>query len=408
MPTYTFRAKKITGEETTGTRAAKDIRDLTISIREEGYMLIHAEEEGAGKKSLVSLKNILQKLGKVSLEDKMIFARNLSVMIRAGLSITKALEVLHKQSENPTFKKVILDLSEQVKNGISLSESTKRHQKVFSHIFTAMVQAGEVSGKLDESLSVLAIQMQNDYELRRKVKGALIYPGVIITVMISIGILMMVYVVPTLSSTFLELGIDLPASTKLIIAISNGLTTWGVTSVFLMPVIGYLFYLAMHTSRVKYIFDVIIMRLPVLGELFKKMNSARTARTMGSLIESGVPITQALNITQDVLQNHLYKNVLKEALKNIQKGSTISESFITHTDLYPVLVGEMIAVGEETGKTDEMLEELALFYEGEVAAATKDLSSIIEPVLMVIIGIVVGFFAISMIQPLYSSVSGGF
>ena len=408
MPVYTYKAKKNTGEETTGTRTALNTRDLAHAIREEGYTLIHATEAKSEKKFSLSPTTILKKFGHVSLEDKMIFARNLGVMVRAGLAITRALDVLHKQSNNPTFQKVILDLSENVKRGITLSDSIKHHPNVFSGIFVAMVAAGEVSGNLEGSLSILAIQMQNDYDLRRKVKGALIYPGVIITVMIIIGILMMIYVVPTLSSTFAELGIDLPASTKLIVGISDALASWGIFSVAIIPILGYGIYLALRTPQIKYAFDTVVIRLPVLGDLFQKMNSARTVRTMGSLIQSGVSITEALTITHDVLQNHLYKNVIIEARKNIQKGSTISESFSAHPNLYPVLVGEMIAVGEETGKTGEMLEELALFYENEVSAATKDLSSIIEPVLMVFIGVIVGFFAISMIQPLYSSIGNGF
>lgn len=333
----------------------------------------------------------------------MMFARNLGVMIRAGLSLTKALEVIQKQADNKTFRSVIAEITDQVRKGDPFSTSLETHPKIFSSLFISMVAAGEVSGKLDESLEVLSVQMKNDYELRRKIKGALMYPGVIMAAMVVIGALMLTYVVPTLVQTFEDLEVELPASTKFVIQVSSLFENHSILVFSSMLIFAYMMYAVLRIPSMKAVFDQMLVRLPVIGELNKQMNSARTARTMGSLIQSGVPILKALDITREVLQNHLFKNVLAKAATEIQRGKGISEVFTQNTHLYPVLVGEMIAVGEETGKTAEMLERLAEFYEGEVAAATKDLSSIIEPILMVIIGAVVGFFAISMIQPLYST-----
>lgn len=406
MPIFTYKAKKVSGEEVTGTREAATKQELARTFRREGFTLITATAE---KKSTVlrSSASFMRIFGRVPLSEKMMFARNLSVMIQAGLALTKALDILEKQTENTAFKKIIAGVAESVRRGDSFSDSLRPYPKAFSSLFIAMVSAGETSGKLDGALDVLAIQMKNDYELRRRVRGALMYPAVIVVAMIIIGILMLIYVVPTLVATFEDLEIELPASTRFIIATSELLSGAGATLLLILPVILFLIHRVSRLPRVKRIIDTLIVHTPVIGELDKKMNSARTARTMGSLIRAGVPILRALEITKDVLQNHLFKDVLADATESVQRGNVIAQSFIEHENLYPVLVGEMLSVGEETGKTAEMLDRLADFYENEVAAATKDLSSIIEPVLMVIIGAVVGFFAVSMIQPLYSSISGG-
>ena len=410
---YTFKAKKLSGEELNGEREAPHKRELARSLRQEGYTLIAATEKGELIAKGIHMRlpvsaGITRLFGRISLTEKLMFARNLSVMIKAVLSLTRALDTLERQTRSSAFKIVIHDVIENVKKGISFTESVRKHPRVFSTLFTAMISAGELSGKLDESLIILAEQMKNEHELRRKVRGALIYPAVILCVMVLIGILMLIYVVPTLTSTFNDLGIELPASTRVILGISGFLLTHGLFS--FTAFVGFISgcYAFMRTHIAKQGLDICIIKLPLIGKIAKEVNSARTARTMSSLIQSGVSILETLAITQDVLQNHLFRNVLVEARDSIQKGETMTSAFNKHPELYPILVSEMIAVGEETGKTAEMLERLAEFYEGEVSAATKDLSSIVEPFLMVLIGAVVGLFAVSMIQPLYSSMSAGF
>ncbi|TSC79306.1 MAG: hypothetical protein G01um101429_541 [Parcubacteria group bacterium Gr01-1014_29] len=410
---YTFKAKKLSGEEINGEREAAQKRDLARALRQEGFTLIAASEKNdlgntGGRLTMPAIPGLGRLFGRVSLQEKLMFARNLSVMIGAGLSLTRALDTLERQTRSAAFKSIINDISSRIRKGEAFTDSLAKHPNVFSTLFVAMVSAGEASGTLDSSLNLLAAQLKDDYELRRKVRGALIYPAVIFCVMILIGVLMLIYVVPTLTSTFAELKVELPMSTKAVIAISTFLTTHGIVSLVtaIVFIVGALF--AMRTQTIKHILDRIIVHLPIIGKLSKQLNAARTCRTMSSLISSGVSILQTLTITHDVLQNHLFKNILDEARESIQKGETMTETFKKHDDLYPVLVSEMIAVGEETGKTAAMLERLAEFYEGEIAAATKDLSSIIEPFLMVIIGAVVGLFAVSMIQPLYTSIAVGF
>jgi len=402
MPLFTYTAKNFKGEITTGTHDARDTHELAATLKQQGFVLVSASE--AGSQIQPAARGIWPRwFGRISIQEKMMFARNLAIMIQAGLSLTRALAILQKQTASAKFQSIIASVDESVRKGTTFSESLGAHPHVFSPIFIAMVGAGENSGKLDDALKVLAIQLKNDYELRRKIKGALMYPSVIITAMMLIGVLMLMYVVPTLVSTFNQLGIVLPPTTQFIIQTSNSLIANGIFILVALPFVFYGIWRLLATRTAQLLLDRVLLKLPVISGINKKINSARTARTLSSLIASGVPILKALEITSTVIQNHLYQEVLVRAQADIQKGEPLSQAFIAHTELYPVLMGEMMAVGEETGKTSDMLRHLALFYEKEVAAATKDLSSIIEPVLMIIVGIIVGFFAISMIQPLYGS-----
>lgn len=397
---FNYRAKKISGEEKKGVLEAKDKFELSKLLREEGYTLVSCKESKS-EGGLDFLTNITI-LGSVSVADKMIFARNLSVMMGAGVSAPRAMEVLSRQTTNKVFKKTIMEVGENIQKGVSLSDSLAKYPKIFSPLFVAMVKVGEESGKLSESLKIISDQLERDHGLMKKVKGALIYPSIILVLMIGIGILMLIYVVPTLVANFAEMDLELPTSTKVIIFLSNFIT--GHLIVFLLTLAAIIFGGISFTKSKfgKRILDTVFVKMPIISGLVKKFNAARTSRTLASLISSGVNIVETLSITSEVLQNHNYKEVLDKAKADIQKGTLMSASFKDAVHLYPPLVGEMMAVGEETGKLGEMLNRLADFYEEEVSVATKDLSTIIEPFLMVIIGIFVGFFAISMIKPMYS------
>lgn len=392
----------MSGEEIEGRREATDRFDLAGQLRKEGYYLLTSRQEkpSAAKSQLFSF------FGRVSLEEKMVFARNLAVMVGAGVSLIKGLDILSRQTENKVWRKTLEDLSQSIKKGRTLSQALEDHPKIFSPLFKAMVRAGEASGKLDEALKLVGQQLERDYDLRRKVKGAFVYPSIILAAMIAIGILMLIYVVPTLLATFEELDVDLPTATLIIVKVSRFFLEESVLAVSLSLAVVLTILFLIRSSSGKKILSGIFLRLPVISGIVKKMNSARTSRTLASLISSGVEIVEALEVTEEVIQNPRFKKVLSEAGKEIQKGNPISRVFIARPDLYPLLVGEMMAIGEETGKLSEMLLRLADFYEDEVAESTKALSTIIEPVLMIIIGAVVGFFAISMIQPLYSVVGG--
>jgi type IV pilus assembly protein PilC len=244
--------------------------------------------------------------------------------------------------------------------------------------------------------------MDKTYRLQKKVKGAMIYPGVIITVMLVVGILMFIFVVPGITATFQELNTELPFSTKVIIGLSDFLTNYWYLAVVIILLVVFGFYFGLKTPRGKKAWNYTVTKLPLVGELIKEANAARVTRTLSSLLTAGVPVAESLRITRDMVNNFYYQQVLDEAIKVVEKGENISGVFTKNPLLYPTFVGEMMSVGEETGNMASMLLEVAIFYENDVEERTKDLSTIIEPVLMVIIGAAVGFFALSMVTPIYS------
>ena len=399
MPNFKYKIKEESGEIVESVAPAEDKYTLAADLKKQGNTVVWIEEE-KGDGAFINYLNRL--LARVKLQDKIIFTKNLSAMIKAGLSLSRALSILERQTKNIKFKEIIKSLSDGINKGDSFSYGLAKFSNVFSPLFVSMVKAGEESGSLSESLNIVGDQLEKSYILRKKIKGAMMYPMIIVGAMILIGILMLIYVVPTLTSTFKELDVELPASTKFVIAISDFLSENTLLSfgLIIAAVIGFIFFI--KTKRGVRIMEFIILRIPIVGKIAKQTNSARTARTLSSLLSSGVDMVGAISITRDVIQNSYYKNVLESAEVSIQKGTPLSESFKRREDLYPILVGEMIEVGEETGHLSEMLLEIAIFYENEVDTATKNISTIIEPFLMVVIGIVVGFFALSMITPMYS------
>ncbi|MCX6717826.1 MAG: type II secretion system F family protein, partial [Candidatus Taylorbacteria bacterium] len=304
--------------------------------------------------------------------------------------------------KNAKFKGVILSMETDIRKGKTLSDSAKNYPRIFSNLFVSMVRAGEESGKLAESLTIVGNQLESSYKLKKKVKGAMIYPSVILAVMITIGVLMLIYVVPGITATFKDLNVKLPAMTNILIASSDFLKNNILLSLIIVVAIGVGYYLFSISKFGKRVIDNIILKLPVVGDLSREVNSARISRTISSLLSSGVPFAEAIKITSDVVQNSYFKDLLNEAKIQVEKGEPISGVFLKKEKLSPVFVGEMMNVGEETGRLPSMLLEVALFYENSVDQKTKDMSTIVEPVLMVIIGLAVGFFALSMITPIYS------
>jgi type IV pilus assembly protein PilC len=397
---FSYKGKNAAGALITGVIAAGDRSEAVGLIRDSGIMPVFVEQKKGFSLNHINIGGSFFR--GVKLSEKIMFTKNISGMLRAGLPISRALSILTKQTSNVYFKEIIAALLDTIDKGGTFSEGLAKYPKVFSSLFVAMVKSGEEAGTLPQSLAEVGVNLEKSYALRRKVKSALMYPSIIVFAIFVIGILMFVYVVPTLVSTFKELGAELPTSTKIIIAISDlvsghlGLLLLGIA------VLAGLVVVAFRLPRTKRMIEYMSVRLPLLGTLIKEINSARTARTLSSLISSGVPISRALIITKEVLQNSYYRTVLDEALAAVERGETISSVFKNHIVLYPVMVGEMMEVGEETGKMTSMLSDIAIFYEEEVEAKTKDLSTIIEPVLMLFIGAAVGFFAISMLSPMYS------
>ncbi len=401
MPKYNYIAKTLQGEPRSGTLEARDEHQVARILRREGCILISTRsEEGLKQKRKFTVS--IPFLGWISLTEKIMFARNLRVMIAAGVPLPRALKILARQSKNKKLRKILLDIREEIIKGKTFSDALGKYSNIFSELFFSMIRVGEETGTLEEVLRVVVQQMEKEYQIKSKIKGAMIYPAVIVFAMVCIGILMLIVVVPKLSKVFTELGVELPMTTKLVIAIGTFLEKFWFT----LP-LGILFLLillrvVLKTRIGKLVFDTSILKIPIISPIIKKSNSAHTVRTLSSLIAAGVPIVRSLEIVSGSLSNVRYKKAISEAAEKVKKGGKLAEALREHEDIYPSLVIQMIEVGEETGETANILEKLAEFFEEEVANTTKNLSAIIEPVLMLIIGAVVGFFAISMIQPIYS------
>ena len=398
---FKFKAIKKSGEKYEGVTEASGKFELYNQLKAEGGMLISAEEVNKGSLQRFILK-YLPFLGNVSTIQKINFAKNLSAMTKAGLSLSRALSVIERQSGSAHFKNIVEGINLEIKKGKTLSEALKKYPNIFSNPFIFMSKAGEESGGLSDALANVSLQMDKTYRLQKKVKGAMIYPAVIISVMIVVGILMFIFVVPGITETFKELNTELPASTKFIINMSDFLTGhWFLTILILLGFVSGI-YFSLKTVFGKRLWDRTVIKLPLVGDLIKEANTARVTRTMSSLLAAGVPVANAIQITKDMVSNYYYQKVLVEASLVVEKGENISGVFMKNPLLYPTFVGEMMSVGEETGNMANMLLEVAVYYENDVEERTKDLSTIIEPVLMVIIGIAVGFFALSMVTPIYS------
>jgi type IV pilus assembly protein PilC len=400
MTLYRYQARNKEGQLYEKSVEAFDRPSLYKVIRDEGGSVVSVKEAKSFSTSF-SFKSLF---GGIKTQDKINFAKNLGSMINAGLPVTRALAVMEKQAKGEALKSLLAELSSDVSRGSTLSESLGRRPKVFSPLFISMVRAGEESGTVSISLAIVASQMEKSYLLARKVRGALIYPALILLVMVVLAALLLIYMVPTLTATFEGLGVKLPLATRVLIGASDFLienTLAVLASALLLALSAVSYFKSVSGRRVV---DVVSLHIPAIGNMIREVQVARTARTLSSLLSAGVEIVVALEVTEEVLQNHLYKDGLKDAKNAIQQGNPISAIFSAREKLYPPFVGEMVAVGEETGKIAEMLLGVANYYEEQVDQKTKDLSTIIEPVLMIVIGLGVGVFAISMLAPTYSLV----
>lgn len=400
MPKYYYTAKNIATGETAGAEAqAKDERELATELRASGLVVTSVREVKENTKIQVKF---LDRFISVPLKEKMVFTRNLAVMVSSGLTVSRAITNLSVQTQNKSFQKILREVYDEVQGGKTLSEGLSKYPKVFNELFTSMVYVGEVSGNLEEVLDILALQLEKENDIVSKVRGAMIYPAVIVVAMIGIAILMLTYILPRITGVFKDMGVTLPASTRAIMAASDFLRGHAVISTALF--FGGIFGVKMFASTVtgKRFFDWLFLRLPIVGGILIKVNCARFSRIYSSLLKSGVSVVDSLSIVKKTLSNSYYREALDDAIAEIQKGVDLSVVILRYPKLFPVLVPQIIQVGEETGKTEDVLRRLAEFYEEEVSQITQNMSSIIEPVLMLLIGGGVAFFAVAMLTPLYS------
>ncbi len=401
MPKFLYTARHATtGETKGGELVAKDEKELAQDLRSEGYLVTSVREmESVGEGVQV---RFFDRFISVPLKEKMVFTRNLAVMVSSGLTVSRAISNLSLQTRNRRFQEILKSVYEDVQAGKQLSEGLAKYPSVFNELFVNMIAVGEVSGNLESVLDILALQLEKEHDLLSKVRGAMIYPAVIVVAMIGIGVLMLTYILPKITQVFQDMDVELPATTVFIMNLSEFLRTHWIISIAIVvgAVLG--FRVLAKTDTGRHFLHWLVLRLPVVGNIVIKVNCARFARIYSSLLQSGVSVVNALTIVARTLGNVYYKEALTAGIEEIQKGTELSKLIEKYPAIFPILVPQIIQVGEETGKTETVLQRLAEFYEEEVSQITKNMSSIIEPILMLLIGGSVGFFAVAMLQPMYS------
>ncbi len=399
MPVFAYTARTTQGTIVTGTQDAKDEKFLASLLRVRGLSLVRAKPPAASASKHFSL-NIT--FGRVPVVEKIVFLQNLQVMVRTGFSLGHALDVLAQQTEHKGFQKTIKEITADVESGVTFSAALAKYPKVFPELFVNMVAAGEVSGKLDEVLLRLTNQIRKDHQLVAKVRGALMYPTIVIIAMIVLGTAMMIFVIPKLLDVFTQSGGTLPLPTRILIAISSFMQHY---IFFLIPaVIGlsFLFRWWIHTPRGRMLWHLLLLRAPIIGPILKKINLARFTRTLSSLLRTDIPIVQTFHIIAKTMGNVVFRKSLNETAEELKKGSSIAKVLTKYTKLYPPVVAQMVSVGEESGTLDTISEEIAKFYEEEVDQVMSNLTSILEPVLILILGGGVGGIVVAVILPIYS------
>ena len=356
------------------------------------------------EKRQLSLSVYLHNAQKVSTIDIVIFTRQLAVMLDAGIPIVQALRALGEQVHTDYFAEVIHSIAEEVESGSSLHKAMLRQENVFKELYLSLVNAGEKSGNLVAVLRRLAETLQRENTFKSKVKGAMIYPLVIICVMLAVIVLMFVFVIPQLQTLYDELGADLPTTTKVLLAVSDATVSyWWL---FLIIIMVGMFFLrrAINTEQGQEAKSKVILKLPIFGMLTKQMELTSFTRTLSMLISSGLPILDALDISKKTMNNRVFQNGVDTAAQAVEQGGSLGEEIYRNKN-FPSMLAEMVRVGEQTGKLDDVLNDLAQYFESEALRTVDNLSSLLEPVVMVILGVGVGFLVISLILPIYSLTS---
>lgn len=396
-----YTAKNYEGKIKSEEADVKNERELAAELRADGYVITSFEELKSEEKDKIKAK-FSNRFIRVSLEDKLMFTRNLSVMIASGLPLSKAVRNISDQTKKKKFKAILSEICDIIQSGGSFADGLAKYPGVFDELFVNMVRVGETSGNLEEVLGILAQQLEKEHSLISKGKGALTYPAVIIVAMIGIAILMLTYILPKLTSVFTDMQVQLPASTRFVIALSDALRHHGILVAVGTIVLIICLKLFLMTQAGKKTIGFLLIHTPAVKNMVIKVNCSRFARIYSSLLKSGVPAVESLKIISRTLTNFYYREALNDSVTNIQKGIPLSDIMAKYPKIFPILTIQMLQVGEETGKTEQVLLKLAEFYEGEVDQLSKNTSSIIEPVIMIFIGSAVGFFAVSMLQPMYS------
>ncbi|HEU4978976.1 MAG TPA: type II secretion system F family protein [Solirubrobacteraceae bacterium] len=395
MATFAFKAMDLTGAKAAGEVDADSKQSVADQLKARGLIVLDITAKGsAGDISFDFLKRIKP-------ADLTIMTRQLATMVSSGMTILRALYVLEAQTENDKLRDVLVDVRKDVEAGLPLSDALERHPKVFSPLYIAMARAGETGGLLEDSLQRVADQLENEDRLRRQVKAAMVYPAVVLSFAFIVLTALVVFIVPVFVGVFKQFGGDLPSITKVTVGLSHAMThQWYL---FIIAVVGSVvaFRKWKGSERGRGQWDAFRLRIPMkIGDIVQKISLARWSRTLSALVKAGVPLLQALDITAQTAGNRVVEDAMGSVIESVRGGGTIHEP-LKSVPVFPTMVTHMVGVGEETGALDEMLTKIADFYEDQVEAAVKSLTSILEPVMLVLVGGIVGFIVISMYLPLF-------
>jgi type IV pilus assembly protein PilC len=396
VPTYVYKARDATGKLVKGTMDAGTKEQLIDKLRKMGYMTTEVTEALPG----IKIESAFERLKRISTEDMIMLYVQLSNMINAGLSILTSLDTLNKQIENRRLKETIGSISRNVEAGDSFSEALTRHPRIFSKLFVSMVKAGEASGKLDTILNRFAEFSERQEDLRQKIRGALFYPTILILAGIAVTLFIVTFVVPQFAEIFTKVGIKLPLPTLILYGVGTWIKQfWYLAALFIIAIWAVMRYYA-KTERGRLNIDRFKLRLPIIGSLHRKAAISRFTRTLGTLVASGVPILQSLDITKDVVGNEILGRVVGNARNAVERGEKIAES-LRISEEFPLDTIRMIAVGEETGALEEMLNKVSSFYDMSLGYTIKKLTTMIEPLFLLIMGALVAFIMASMLLPIF-------
>ncbi|MBI4395842.1 MAG: type II secretion system F family protein [Elusimicrobia bacterium] len=398
MAEFAYKARAAGGAVTEGVFDAPDQRTAIEKLRGQKLVVLEINEKAPGL--LEALKPYNPFKPRVNSKDIVLFSRQLATLVSAGVALVSGLNILQEQIESPPFRIVVNKVKEDIEAGLSIADAMKKHPQAFSDLYVAMIRAGEVGGILDSILERLSAYLESTEELKHKVKGAMMYPLVVCTIAGGVTVFLLVGVIPTFKEIFAGFGAELPLPTRIVIGISEALQTYWYA--FLGGPVGLLFGLKkwIKTENGGRIFDTNVLKLPLFGPLLRKVAVAKFTRTLGTLVRSGVPILQAMETVAQTSGNKVIEMAIMDARESIREGERISEP-LKKSGVFPPMVVQMIAVGEETGNLDVMLTKIADFYDQEVDVSVKSLTSMIEPIVIVIMGVVIGGIVIAMFIPMF-------
>ena len=402
MPVFKFVAKDASGKRVSGEVDALDDKGVVRILRGEKFTPLEIKQIVVGKGAK---KSVIPSFGSsVSTGDVVNFTRQFATMISAGLPLVDALVILQKQTKNANFSKVLSTVVGDVEGGMSLSAALAVHKRVFGIVYIKLIEAGETGGVLDKVLNKLAQSLEKDKEFKSKTRGAFIYPAIVVFVMVVVMVLMMLFVVPKLTGLYTEIGADLPLPTKIMIALSTFMQRfwWLLIAAFVGSLYGLRIY--GRTDAGADVISRVVLNLPVWGKIRRTLVLSEFTRTLGLLIGTGIPIVTALRVVRDILNNPAYKQGIDEAIGRVERGAPLYQP-ISANPAFPPIVGQMIKVGEETGKMDEVLTRLAVYFEAESENMVRNLTTALEPMILVVLGLGVGVLVLAIIMPIYNLTS---